>query len=134
MVKDMLSVTKNIHAMRDPTRGGLATTLNELAKSSNVGVHIEQQEIPVREDVNSACEILGIDPLYVANEGKLVAVVPADAAEDMLAAMHKNEFGKDARIIGEVTKEHEGMVIMRNTLGVDRIIDIPLGEQLPRIC
>ena len=134
LVKDMLSVTKNIHAMRDPTRGGLATTLNELAKSSNAGIHIHQQEIPVREDVNSACEILGIDPLYVANEGKLVAVVPADAAEDMLAAMHRNEFGKDARIIGEVTKKHEGMVIMRNTLGVDRIIDIPLGEQLPRIC
>ena len=120
--------------MRDPTRGGLATTLNELAKSSNAGIHIEQQKIPVREDVNSACEILGIDPLYVANEGKLVAVVPMDAAEDMLAAMRNNEFGKDARIIGEVTKEHEGMVIMRNTLGVDRIIDIPLGEQLPRIC
>ncbi len=134
LVKDMLSVSKNIRAMRDPTRGGLATTLNELAKSSKVGIHIFQKTIPVREEVNSACEILGIDPLYVANEGKLIAIVPAKAADKILDKMKKNEFGKNACIIGEVTKEHASMVIMENELGVDRVIDVPTGEQLPRIC
>ena len=134
LVSDMLAVSKDIRAMRDPTRGGLATTLNELAKSSQVGIHIFQDKIPVRGEVNSACEILGIDPLYVANEGKLVAVVPAKDADKMLQKMKQNEAGKDACIIGEVTEEHNEMVVMQNTLGVDRVIDVPLGEQLPRIC
>ncbi len=134
LVDDMLHVSKDIRAMRDPTRGGLATTLNELAKSSKAGIHIYENEIPIREEVSSACEILGIDPLYVANEGKLTAVVSADAAEKILGKMKQNKFGKDARIIGEVTEEHKGMVIMQNRLGVDRVIDVSLGEQLPRIC
>jgi hydrogenase expression/formation protein HypE len=134
LVSDMLSISKGIRAMRDPTRGGVATTLNELAQSSKVGIHIVQKEIPLRDDVNSACEILGIDPLYVANEGKLIAIVPAEDADAILEKMKQNEKGKDAAIIGEVTAEHAGMVVMENELGVDRVIDVPLGEQLPRIC
>ncbi|NTW48287.1 MAG: hydrogenase expression/formation protein HypE [Chlorobiales bacterium] len=134
MVEKMLGVTKNIHAMRDPTRGGAAATLNEFAKSSGVGIVIEEDKIPVRPAVQGACEVLGIDPLYVANEGKLIAVVPASEANAVLNAIRQDEYGKDACIIGEVVTDHPGMVVMKTVLGAKRIVDMPLGEQLPRIC
>jgi hydrogenase expression/formation protein HypE len=134
LVRDMLNVSTAIHAMRDPTRGGVATTLNEMAKGAGLGIQIYEQNIPVHPDVRGACEILGIDPLYVANEGKLIAFVAPDVADSILEAMHKNEHGKEAAIIGEVVEEHPGKVAMKNLLGVNRIIDMPIGEQLPRIC
>jgi len=134
LVKDMLAVSLDIHALRDPTRGGLATSLNEFAMASNVGIQLYGDNIPVREDVRGACEILGIDPLYVANEGKLVAVVSADIASDMLSAMQANPLGKDSVIVGEVTNKHPGIVALRTGLGGNRIVDMPIGEQLPRIC
>ena len=134
LVEKMISVTSGIHAMRDPTRGGVAATLNEFAKQSNVGIRIFSEKIPINEDVKGACEILGIDPLFVANEGKLVAVVEGEEADKLLSIMKTDEHGKDAVIIGEVTDEFKGYVVSRSILGVDRILDLPLGEQLPRIC
>ncbi|NQV50527.1 MAG: hydrogenase expression/formation protein HypE [Candidatus Marinimicrobia bacterium] len=134
LVAEMLKVTPNIHAMRDPTRGGLATTLNEFAESSKVGIQLYGNNIPVKDNVRGACEILGIDPLYVANEGKLVAIVAPDIAEEMLGAMKNNALGKDSVIIGEVTDRHPGIVALRTSLGANRIVDMPVGEQLPRIC
>ncbi len=134
LVEAMLQAGDQIHAMRDPTRGGLATTLNELAQASHVGVQIWEEKIPVRENVRAACEILGIDPLYVANEGKLVAFVAPDQAEAVLAAMRRHPLGKEAAIIGRVVPEHPNKVTMKNIYGVERIIDMPVGEQLPRIC
>ncbi len=134
LVQDMLDVSSNIHALRDPTRGGLATTLNEFSTSSDVGIQLYGNTIPVKENVRGACEILGIDPLYVANEGKLAAVVPPDIADAMLAAMHGNKLGKSAVIIGEVTDKHHGIVALQTGLGANRIVDMPVGEQLPRIC
>ncbi|MCF7823576.1 MAG: hydrogenase expression/formation protein HypE [Candidatus Marinimicrobia bacterium] len=134
LVADMLAVSKNIHAMRDPTRGGLATSLNEFAMASSKGIQLYDDKIPVRDDVRGACEILGIDPLYVANEGKLIAVVPADVADSMVSAMRANPLGKDAVIIGEVTDKHPGLVTLATGLGANRIVDMPVGEQLPRIC
>ncbi len=123
-----------IHAMRDPTRGGVAATLNELAQSSSVGVEINEATIPVKPDVRGACELLGIDPLHVANEGKLVLAVAADDAEKVLKVMRSFDLGRDAVIIGSVVDDHPGMVVMRTVYGSRRIIDLPLGEQLPRIC
>lgn len=134
LVANMLAVTRKINAMRDPTRGGIATTLNEMAAGSNVGIKTYQDRLPVRTDVQGACEILGIDPMYVANEGKLVAVVPEQYAEEMVEVMRKNPLGKDAMIIGEVVNEHPGIVSVVTPLGVERIVDMPIGEQLPRIC
>jgi len=123
-----------IHAMRDPTRGGVAATLNELAQSSSVGIEINESTIPVKPDVRGACELLGIDPLHVANEGKLVVVVTAGDAENVLDVMRSFDLGRDAVIIGSVVDDHPGMVVMRTVYGSRRIIDLPLGEQLPRIC
>ncbi|MEJ2544566.1 MAG: hydrogenase expression/formation protein HypE, partial [Calditrichaceae bacterium] len=134
LVQDMLKVSTDIHAMRDPTRGGVATTLNEMAKSAQKGIQIYEDKIPVRDDVRGACEILGIDPLYVANEGKLIAFVKAEVADKVLATMQKNEYGKNASIIGKVVDEHIGKVAMKTPLGINRIVDMPIGEQLPRIC
>lgn len=134
LVDDMLKVSNNIHAMRDPTRGGLATSLNEFATSSKVGIQLYNDRVPINDDVRGACEILGIDPLYVANEGKLVVVVPPDIADDMLNAMRGNPLGKEAVIIGEVTDKHPGVVALKTGLGANRIVDMPVGEQLPRIC
>lgn len=124
----------SIHCLRDPTRGGLATTLNEIAGRSGVAVRLEETAIPVRETVKGACEILGLDPLYVANEGKLVAMVAPDAADRVLAAMHAHPLGQDARVIGEVVAEPAGRVVMRTEVGGTRIVDVLFGEQLPRIC
>lgn len=134
LVKAMLDATSEIHALRDPTRGGLAATLNEFARSSGVGIHLYEGTTPLADDVRGACEILGIDPLYVANEGKLVAVIPAASAETVLDAMQRHPLGKEAVIIGEVVEEHAGLVTMETGLGASRIVDMPLGEQLPRIC
>jgi hydrogenase expression/formation protein HypE len=134
LVSQMLEVSSQIHCLRDPTRGGLATTLNELTKQSKVGISIEEDKIPVRDGVRAACELLGLDPLYVANEGKLVAIVAADDAQKILSKMKRNRYGADASIIGEVTAEHKGRVIMKTRLGASRIVDMLTGELLPRIC
>ena len=134
LVAEMLAVSRNIHCLRDPTRGGLATTLNEIAEQSGVSIRIYEDKIPVREEVASACEMLGLDPLYVANEGKLVAAVNPDDAESILERMKKHPYGRDAVIIGEVREENPGRVVMKTSLGTTRIIDMLVGEPLPRIC
>jgi hydrogenase expression/formation protein HypE len=134
LVSQMLEASSQIHCLRDPTRGGLATTLNELARQSKVGISIEEDKIPVHDGVRAACELLGFDPLYVANEGKLVAMVAADDAEKILGRMKRNHYGADASIIGEITDEHKGKVIMKTRLGASRIVDMLSGELLPRIC
>lgn len=134
LVNTMLTVSNDIRTMRDPTRGGVATTLNEFAKQSEVGIQLYADSIAVKPDVKGACEVLGIDPLYVANEGKLIAIVPPQIADKMLIKMQSNEFGKDAQIIGEVTNENPGIVVQETGLGANRIVDMPIGEQLPRIC
>jgi hydrogenase expression/formation protein HypE len=134
MVEEILQVTREIHAMRDPTRGGVAASLNEIAAQSKVGVVLSETAIPVKEAVRSACEILGLDPLYVANEGKLLVFVRPEPAPKVLETMRKNQHGQDARIIGHVVADHPGRVVMKARAGGTRIVDMPLGEQLPRIC
>jgi hydrogenase expression/formation protein HypE len=123
-----------IHCLRDPTRGGAATTLNEIAKRARVGMVLREQSIPVRESVKGACEVLGLDPLYVANEGKLLAIVLPEMAEVVLQQMRQHELGRDAAIIGEVVADHPGMVLMKTEIGGTRVLDVMFGEQLPRIC
>ena len=125
---------ESVHAFRDPTRGGVAATLNEFAKKSNVGIRIKQEFIPVNGPVQGACEILGLDPLYVANEGKMIVIVKKDKAKDVLEALQSYTLGKDAAIIGDVVSEKPGMVQLQTLLGTWRIVDMPVGEQLPRIC
>jgi hydrogenase expression/formation protein HypE len=120
--------------MRDPTRGGVATVLNEIAGRSRVGMVLREQEIPVRDAVRGACEMLGLDPLYVANEGKLVAIVAREIADGVLAAMRRHPLGAESRIIGEVVEQHAGMVLMKTSVGGTRVVDVLFGEQLPRIC
>jgi len=134
MVAEMLATGAEIHCLRDPTRGGLATTLNEFAQQSRVGIRIDELSIPVNPAVLGACELLGFDPLYVANEGKLVAVVAPDDADRVLAAMRKNHYGQKAVIIGEVVGEHPRRVVLKTRLGASRIVDVLVGELLPRIC
>jgi hydrogenase expression/formation protein HypE len=123
-----------IHCLRDPTRGGAATTLNEIAKRAGVGMRLQEKSIPVRESVQGACEVLGLDPLYVANEGKLLAVVVPEMAQAVLQQMQQHPLGRDAAIIGEVVAEHPGMVVMKTQVGGTRVLDVMFGEQLPRIC
>lgn len=123
-----------IHALRDPTRGGLAASLNELARASGAGIRIEEARVPIAEKVQGACELLGLDPLHVANEGKLVAIVAAEAADAILEAMRRHPLGRQAARIGEVTAQHPGVLAARTALGGTRVIPMPLGEQLPRIC
>ena len=123
-----------IHCLRDPTRGGAATTLNEIAKRAGVGMTLQQRSIPVRESVKGACEVLGLDPLYVANEGKLLAIVRPEMAEAVVQRMREHPLGRDAAIIGEVVAEHPGMVLMKTEIGGTRVLDVMFGEQLPRIC
>ncbi|MBD2253770.1 hydrogenase expression/formation protein HypE [Nostoc parmelioides] len=134
LVATILNVCPQIHAMRDATRGGLATVLNEFALTSNVGIRINEASIPVREEVKGICEILGLDPLYLANEGKLVVVVRGEQAHTVLSAMKSHPAGKDACIIGEVIASPPGVVFLKTTFGTERIIDMLVGEQLPRIC
>jgi len=134
MVTGMLAVTTEIHCLRDATRGGLSAVLNELAGASNVGIEFEETKVPVRREVNAACEMLGLDPFYIANEGKLVAILPEKWAERILMTMRKSEYGKEAAIIGRVVDEHPGLVVARTAIGGSRVVDLPAGELLPRIC
>jgi hydrogenase expression/formation protein HypE len=134
LVANMLAATRELRCMRDPTRGGLSSTLNEIAEQSRVGIELQESAIPIREEVRGACELLGLDPLYVANEGKLVAIVAAQAADALLAAMRGHPLGRDAQIIGTVTSVNPGLVTMRTPLGTSRIVDMLAGDQLPRIC
>jgi hydrogenase expression/formation protein HypE len=134
LVASLLEATREVRCLRDPTRGGLSSTLNEIAASSNVGMELNETSIPVREEVRGACEMLGLDPMYVANEGKLVAIVAASAAQNALRALRSHPLGKDAFIIGRVTADHPRMVVMRTPLGTTRIVDMLAGDQLPRIC
>ncbi|WKJ89904.1 hydrogenase expression/formation protein HypE [Methylomonas montana] len=135
LVAELVAVAPSaLRCLRDPTRGGLATALNELAKQSGVGMVIDEAKIPVKAEVKAACEILGLDPLYVANEGKLVCICEADAAEALLAAMRQHPLGRDAAIIGNVIADLHDFVQMTTAFGGRRIVDWPVGEQLPRIC
>lgn len=134
LVEDVLKVSKNVHVLRDLTRGGLATALNEIAIQSGVGIVIDEEHIPVKDEVKGVCELLGLDPLYVACEGRFIAILPEEDATQVLDAMRKNEYGKDAVIIGKVVDEPERTVRLHTRIGGERIIDMMLGEQLPRIC
>ncbi len=134
MVKKMLDHGQDIHTLRDPTRGGIGTALNEIAISSGLGVIIHEEEIPVRDEVAGICELMGFDPLYIANEGKLLAFVSAAKAGEVLDIIKRDPHGRDARIIGEVVTDNPGMVTMTTRIGGTRIIDMLTGEQLPRIC
>ena len=120
--------------MRDPTRGGVSSALNELAAASRVGVELQEAALPLRAEVRGACEMLGLDPLYVANEGKLIAVVPPEDADRLLEVMRGHPLGRNAAIIGEVVADHPGMVTMKSLVGGERVVTMLAGEQLPRIC
>jgi hydrogenase expression/formation protein HypE len=134
LVRDILKACPGLKTLRDPTRGGAATTLNEFAAASRVGIKLDGSAVPVKPDVAGACEILGIDPLYVANEGKLIAVVPEAEAAGGLAAMKGHPLGGDAVVLGRVVADHPGTVTLDPGFGAERIVDMPVGEQLPRIC
>ena len=134
LVEAMLAVTPDLHVLRDPTRGGLAAALNEIAAAAGTGVVIQERSVPVPPPVANACAILGLDPMYVANEGKLVAFVPREHAEAVLAAMRAHPLGADACVIGEAVADHPGLVVARTGLGGTRVVDLPIGELLPRIC
>jgi hydrogenase expression/formation protein HypE len=134
LVADLLAAGIDVHVLRDPTRGGVAAALNEIAASSHVGVEIEERSVPVPDDVRAACGFLGLDPLVVANEGKLVAFVPDEQAERALEVLRANPRGSGAVRIGSVSAEHPGVVVARTGIGGTRVVDLPLGEQLPRIC
>ncbi|MFA6469735.1 MAG: hydrogenase expression/formation protein HypE [Bacteroidota bacterium] len=134
LVERMYSVSGKIRVLRDPTRGGVATVLNEIAESSSCGILIDETKIPVDGEVRSACELLGFDPLYVANEGKLIAIVAAEDAEKILFAMKHHPMGRNASIIGTIVKDHPGTVVMKTAIGGSRVVDMLSGEQLPRIC
>jgi hydrogenase expression/formation protein HypE len=134
LVAAALEAYPDVHALRDPTRGGVAATLVEIASRRKLGIEIDERAVPVRDTVRGACEILGLDPLHVANEGKLVAFVPAAGAERVLAALRAHPLGRDAAPIGQVVAAHPGLVTARTPIGGERIIDLPFGESLPRIC
>jgi len=134
LVQAMLGACRDLHCLRDATRGGLATVLNEFAQSSRVGIRLNESALPLQPEVRGACEILGLDPLYIANEGKLVAVVPRAGADAVLAAMRSHPAGRDAAIVGEVVEQPAGSVLLDTLLGGVRVVDMLVGEQLPRIC
>ena len=134
LVEMMLNACHEIRCLRDATRGGLAAVLNELAGASNVGIAFDEGRVPVRPQVQAACEMLGFDPLYVANEGKLVAVVPENESEKILAVMRAHPYGQEAAQIGRITSDHPGLVVARTGIGGTRVVDLPAGELLPRIC
>jgi len=134
MVEAMLAVTREIHVLRDPTRGGLASSLNEIARSARVGIALEDQWLPIRPEVAAACELLGMDAVYVANEGKLIAIVPPEHADALLETMRQHPYGKDAALIGHVVADHPGRVVSKTAIGGTRVISMQIGEQLPRIC
>jgi hydrogenase expression/formation protein HypE len=134
LIEAMLEASPNIHVLRDPTRGGLATTLNEIAVQSNVGIVLDEQSIPVHPEVNAACEMLGFDALYIANEGKLVCIAPREDAEQVLSVMKKTRYGEGAVVIGEVAESPKGRVLLKTAIGSTRVVDMLAGEMLPRIC
>jgi hydrogenase expression/formation protein HypE len=134
LVEAILSVTNDVHVLRDPTRGGLTSALNEIAQMAGVGVRLNEASIPISEEVKGACEILGLDPLYVANEGKLLVFASAVDTDRILSAMHAHPLGKAAAVIGDITDEHPGIVVMKTHVGGSRVVDMLAGEQLPRIC
>ncbi len=134
LVETMLNVTTEIRCLKDPTRGGVATSLNEIAKAAGVTMAIDERAIPVRAEVRGACEILGIDPLYIANEGKLLAVVPSNCADEIVNAMRAHPLGRDARVIGQVWAEPKGLVFLQTQIGGNRVVDMLVGDPLPRIC
>jgi len=134
LVAAMLATGADLHVLRDPTRGGVAASLNEIAGSASVGISLVERDLPIPQTVRDACGLLGLDPLYVANEGKLLAVVAPEDAEQVLAAMQQHELGAGARVIGRCVREHPGMVVAQTALGGTRVVDLPIGEQLPRIC
>jgi len=134
LTRVMLEACPDIRCMRDPTRGGISSALNELAAASRVGVELTEAALPIRPEVRGACEMLGLDPLYVANEGKLIAVVPSADAERVLEVMRAHPLGRNAALIGEVVSDHPGMVILRSLVGGQRMVTMLAGEQLPRIC
>lgn len=134
MVQGMFASGADIHCLRDATRGGLAAVLNELSQASNVGMELDETKLPVRREVQAACEMLGLDPLFIANEGKMVSIVAAGHAEKALKAMRSSPYGAKAAIIGTVVDDHRGMVVARTSVGGKRVVDLPAGELLPRIC
>jgi hydrogenase expression/formation protein HypE len=134
LVETILAANKDVHVLRDPTRGGSTSALTEIAQAAKVGMLLNEDAIPISEEVKGACEILGLDPLYVANEGKLLAITAASDADRVLAAMQSHPLGSEAAIIGEVTDEHPGFVMMKTRVGGKRVVDMLSGEQLPRIC
>jgi hydrogenase expression/formation protein HypE len=134
LVQTILDVSKNIRVLRDPTRGGVTSALTEIAQSTGLGIYLEETAIPISEAVKGACEILGLDPLHVANEGKLITVVPSEDADAILNAMKAHPLGEKAAVIGKVVKDHPGMVMMKTAVGGKRVVDMLSGEQLPRIC
>lgn len=134
LIGDILAVTGEIHVLRDPTRGGVAASLNEIAAAAQVGIQLEERRLPVQGAVRSACELLGLDPLFVANEGKVLVIVPPEWAEQVLATMQRHPLGAEAAIIGRVVAEHPGTLVMQTGLGGKRVVAMQIGEQLPRIC
>jgi hydrogenase expression/formation protein HypE len=134
MVEQLLAATDEVHCLRDLTRGGLSSALNEIARQGNVGVRLDQGAVPVRDEVRGACELLGLDPLYVANEGKLVAFVAPEAVDAALASLRAHPLGAQAADVGEVLPDDSGLVLLRTTLGTTRVLDLLAGDQLPRIC
>ena len=134
MVRDLLASTDGVHVLRDPTRGGIAASLNEIASAAKLGVELVEGDLPVRPEVRSACELLGMDPFYVANEGKLVAIVAENAADEALASLRRHPLGNRAAIVGRVVEEHPGLLAVRTSIGATRVVPMQIGEQQPRIC
>ena len=134
LVDDMVATGADIHVLRDPTRGGLAASVNEIARAARVGIRVDERSLPVPDSVLHACGLLGLDPMLVANEGKLIAIVAAEDADRVLEAMRRHELGSEATMIGECVAEHPGTMVAKTGLGATRVVDLPLGEQLPRIC
>jgi hydrogenase expression/formation protein HypE len=134
LVAEMLEETVDLHCLRDPTRGGLAAALNEIAGASNVGIELDETAVPVKSAVRAACEMLGLDPFYIANEGKLIAILPVQEAEAVLARMRAHPLGTKAAVIGNIVESHAGMVVAQTGIGGRRVVDRLVGEQLPRIC
>jgi hydrogenase expression/formation protein HypE len=134
LIAAMLETSDQIHVLRDPTRGGVGTTLNEIARQSEVGIILQEDKIPIRPAVEAACEMLGFDPLYIANEGKLLAIVGRDDAEKVLARMRKTRYGEDAVVVGEVVSSPARRLLVKTVIGSTRVVDMLAGEILPRIC
>jgi hydrogenase expression/formation protein HypE len=134
MVLDVLATGADVHCLRDPTRGGVATALNELAQQSGVGIVLDEGAIAINEPVRGVCELLGLDPLYVANEGKMLAIVAGGDAEQVLATMRRHPESREARVVGEVVEDPARLVVLKTRVGGRRIVDMLQGEQLPRIC